>query len=45
MDAKYPACGEKSSEIGRLGRLIHFTCRWCGLWFHHVGWKDLDSTE
>jgi len=29
-----PACGEENEPIGSLGRLDHYTCRACGLWYY-----------
>ncbi len=29
-----PACGADNLPLGSLGRLLHYNCRACGLWFH-----------
>jgi hypothetical protein len=34
-------CGESSSFLGRLGRLLHFRCPACGM-IHNI---DIDSAE
>ncbi len=28
-----PVCGEVNGPIGKLGRLLHFCCRACGMWY------------
>lgn len=28
-----PECGELNYPIGSLGKRIHYTCRYCGIWW------------
>jgi len=28
-----PSCFYENAPIGRLGAVLHFCCRYCGLWY------------
>ena len=28
-----PACHATNATMGRLGKLLHYCCRYCGLWY------------
>lgn len=29
-----PSCSEENAPIGRLGAVLHFCCRYCGIWYN-----------